>query len=131
MAVRVRVHIYVSMPAGGGVRYVRACVCVYLCIYFVLPHFNHAEQTWTRSLAMTLCVPSFQVLELDFCLPDLDETANMLLPEAAQLNQDNKQFPLGDWHCEHSPAHGSNLDKDRKFFTISLASAGNGKVQSH
>lgn len=21
--------------------------------------------------------------------------------------------PLGNWHCEHSPAHGTTLDKDK------------------
>lgn len=85
----------------------RACTSVYLCIYVVLSHFNHTEQDLDLLSG---------VLELDFFLPDLDETVHVLLSEAAQLNQDETSNPppFGDWHCEHSPANGRISDKDRE-----------------
>lgn len=62
----------------------RACTSVYLCIYVVLSHFNHTEQDLDLLSG---------VLELDFFLPDLDETVHVLLSEAAQLNQDETSNP--------------------------------------
>lgn len=112
MAVRVCVNISATTLAGGEKASdvcvcvcARACTSVYLCIYVVLSHFNHTEQDLLSG-----------VLELDFFLPDLDETVHVLLCEAAQLNQDETSNPppLGDWHCEHSPANGRISDKDRE-----------------
>lgn len=112
MAVRVCVNISATTLAGGEKASdvcvcvcARACTSVYLCIYVVLSHFNHTEQDLLSGF-----------LELDFFPPDLDETVHVLLCEAAQLNQDETSNPppLGDWHCEHSPANGRISDKDRE-----------------
>ncbi len=100
LCVRVYGCIYVSMLVGGqeGVRCV--CLCVYLCICLCCVSIfqSHTQQSRTPSLTMMLGVSSLQVLEHDLtfwwnlvCLPDpasLDETKNMPLHEAAQLNQD-------------------------------------------
>lgn len=89
MAVRVCVNISATTLAGGEKASdvcvcvcARACTSVYLCIYVVLSHFNHTEQDLLSG-----------VLELDFFLPDLDETVHVLLCEAAQLNQDETSNP--------------------------------------
>lgn len=89
MAVHVCVNISATTLAGGQKASdvcvcARACTSVYLCIYVVLSHFNHTEQDLDLLSG---------VLELDFFLPDLDETVHVLLSEAAQLNQDETSNP--------------------------------------
>lgn len=112
MAARVCVNISATTLAGWGgaesVRLVCVCVCVFVYLCCVITFQSHRAGLDLLS----------GVLELDFFLPDRDETVHALLSEAAQLNQDETSNP---------PQMEEFWDKDREFAAISFASFGNRK----
>lgn len=119
-------YIYVSSVVEGQVC---VCVCVYLCIHLCCISIFQSCRVGPPSVTTMLGVSLLQMLEHDLtfwwnltCLPDpasLVVTTNLPLHEAAQLSYDWSSgmfvktiLSLGDWHCEHSPANGTILDKD-------------------
>lgn len=118
--VSVWMAIYFCKHACGGTGEgsgVCVCVCLHLFSFLRL----HISITQSRvGLASELlrfrCWSTTWRFD-EICLPDpasLDETTNIC---SSARNKTGMFFqnilPLGDWHCEHSPAHGTMLDKGR------------------
>lgn len=114
ISIRLWLRVYVStflqqrLRGGVGQKVSDVCVCVFVYLCCVITCQSHRAGLDLLS----------GVLELDFFLPDRDETVHALLSEAAQLNQDETSNP---------PQMEEFWDKDREFAAISFASFGNRK----